>query len=280
MNNLLQYSQFGAANGQIVIYFHGTPGAPNECAVFDIYGKEYDLTFICFDRYAIESSITGEAYFKFLANEIINAFPGAKVDVIGFSIGTFIALQTCRYLTNEVRSLHLVSAAAPLEANNFLDSMAGKIVFQLAKASPLLFVLLSYWQRLLALYFPNTLFGLLFASAVGGDRDLVANRQFQSSIVNGLKWCFINHVPGYAREIKAYVRPWKNTLSMVSANTFLWHGAEDNWSPMLMAEYLKSAIPNCVATKIFDGLSHYSCLYTAAPEICQLLSKSTGKTRL
>lgn len=170
----LKFSQFGADNGRVVIYFHGAPGAPEECAMFDHYGKEHGLRFICFDRFAIDASIAGEAYYPFLAAAILKQAAGGKVDVIGFSIGAFIALQTCRYLPDRVRTLHLVSAAAPLEAGDFLNAMAGKQVFQLAKAFPVLFVLLSYWQSLLALLSPPALFRLLFANVAGDDKALAA----------------------------------------------------------------------------------------------------------
>ncbi|MGR9013068.1 MAG: alpha/beta fold hydrolase [Gammaproteobacteria bacterium] len=274
MEHQLKFSQFGSDNGRLIIYFHGAPGAPEECSVFNLEGESHGLTFICFDRFSVDTSINGEAYYKLLAEEISKIATGKQVDFIGFSIGAFIALQTCRYMSNEVKNLHLISAAAPLEAGNFLDAMAGKQVFQLAKAFPVLFVLLSYWQRLLALFFPDALFRLLFASAAGEDKALAANRAFRPSITQVLRSCFIHRVPGYARDVKAYVRPWKTTLSEISVNTHIWHGAEDNWSPPLMADYLKSAIPGCSSIKIFDGLSHYSCLYRAAPEICDLLSKA------
>jgi len=35
---------------------------------------------------------------------------------------------------------------------------------------------------------------------------------------------------------------------------------------------LASAIPGCTSAEIFSGLSHYSCLYRAAPEICRRLA--------
>ncbi|MGZ8262024.1 MAG: hypothetical protein ACXWTU_03570, partial [Methylotenera sp.] len=88
----MKFSQFGANNGRIVIYFHGAPGAPEECAIFDSCGKEHGLTFICFDRFSIDSSIADEAYYQFLAKEISKKYAKKKVDVIGFSIGAFIAL--------------------------------------------------------------------------------------------------------------------------------------------------------------------------------------------
>jgi pimeloyl-ACP methyl ester carboxylesterase len=100
----LKFSQVGSDNGQIVIYFHGAPGAPEECAVFELYAKEYGLRLICFDRFAGDGSLAGEAYYQFLAQEISKQAAGKQVDVVGFSIGAFIALQTCRYLDNGVRS--------------------------------------------------------------------------------------------------------------------------------------------------------------------------------
>lgn len=269
----MKFSQFGANNGRLVVYFHGAPGAPEEGNIFEQDAKKHGLTVICFDRFAVDSSIKGDAYYKLLAEEISRKAAGKQVDVIGFSIGAFVALQTCRYFKG-VRSLHLVSAAAPLEAGDFLDGMAGKPVFQLAKRFPALFLLLSYWQGLLALLVPKALFRMLFASAAAGDKALVADPAFQSGITKVLSSCFRGRVRGYARDVGAYVQPWKATLSEVSVDTHIWHGAQDNWSPKPMADYLASALPGCTSAKVFDGLSHYSCLYRAAPEICKLLGQA------
>ncbi|HZX33419.1 MAG TPA: hypothetical protein VFF03_18865, partial [Rhodocyclaceae bacterium] len=176
----MKFRQFGSDNGRIVVYFHGAPGAPKECRIFDLEGKKHGLMFICFYRFSVDPSINCEAYYKLLAEKILEKSAGKPVDIIGFSIGAFIALQTCRYMVNEVRSLHLVSAAAPLEAGNYLEAMAGRQVFKLAKAAPALFILLSYWQGLLAWLSPNALFRLLFASAAGEDKALAANREFRA----------------------------------------------------------------------------------------------------
>lgn len=57
----VQFSQFGSDNGRIVVFFHGAPGAPEECSIFDLEGKNHGLTFICLDRFSVDSSINGEA---------------------------------------------------------------------------------------------------------------------------------------------------------------------------------------------------------------------------
>lgn len=135
-------SELNTPHGKLVVYFHGAPGAPAEFQPFDLEAQKQGLTVFCPDRFAMDPAVTGEAYYQRLAEEITQKAGGQQVDVIGFSIGAFIALQTCRYLPNGVRSLHLVSAAAPLEAGNFLPAMAGQQVFRLAKAVPVLFLLL------------------------------------------------------------------------------------------------------------------------------------------
>ncbi len=269
----LAYRQFGSERGRIVVYFHGAPGAPGEAAPFDRSGKEHGLNFLCLDRFALDRSLTGEAYFRALAEAISGKAGGASVDLIGFSIGAFVALQTCRHLGDRVRSLHLVSAAAPLEAGDFLGTMAGGGVFRLAQTAPTLFECLLRGQGLLARAFPAALFGLLFASAAGEDRILAADPKFQVRMKETLRDCFVERAPGYIRDIEAYVQPWGAMLSEVAAETHVWHGRQDNWSPVGMADYLAAQIPGCAQAEILDGLSHYSCLYQSAERICRRLAR-------
>lgn len=269
----MRFSQFGSDDGRMVVYFHGAPGAPEECSVFDLEAKLHGLTFISFDRFSANPSITGEAYYRLLAAEVSRVASGRQVDVVGFSIGAFVALQTSRYMGDEIRSLHLVSAAAPLESGGYLKAMAGKQVFGLAKAAPALFILLSYWQGLLARVSPDALFRMLFASAAGEDKALADDPAFRALITQALKACFRGRIRGYARDVSLYVQPWNTALAEVSVPTHIRHGAEDNWSPPSMAEYLESAIPGCASVTMFDGLSHYSCLYRAAPGICRQLGE-------
>ncbi|WP_292432893.1 hypothetical protein [Methylobacter sp.] len=156
---------------------------------------------------------------------------------------------------------------------------AGKSVFRLAQQHPFAFHLLVRVQGLIASACPSLVFHMMFANAAGEDKRLASSREFQSAITKILKLCFTRHALGYARDIRAYVQPWKDTLSGIGANTHIWHGAEDNWSPVAMAEYLASAIPGCTSTEIFNGLSHYSCFYRAAPEICRQLGATSGDRR-
>ena len=264
----LVHPQFGSPAGRKLIYFHGAPGAPQEAAFFDVAGKAQGVCVVALDRFALPASLQGDAYYRLLASQIQDLAGGQKVVLVGFSIGAFVALQTSRFLGGQVESLHLMSAAAPLEGGNFLPGMAGQRIFQLARVVPWVFSLLSAWQSVLARWFPKALFGMLFASAVGSDRRLADDAQFQMRLIGVLQACFRGKLRGDVRDVTSYVQPWSHTLSQVHCPVTVWHGTQDNWSPPAMADYLQAALPHCQQVHKLDGLSHYGCLLAAAPRIC------------
>ena len=258
----------GASEGRLAVYFHGAPGAPEECALFDRQGQTDGLVFVSLDRFAADSALQGEGYYRALASEILACAGTAQVHLVGFSIGAFVALQTSRHMQGRAASLDLISSAAPLQAGDFLPEMAGRQVFQLAQRWPWLFLLLSRWQSCLARFAPGLLFRLLFASARAADQQLLASESFRSRTTEQLRQCFDGRMTGYVRDVQAYVAPWSSSLSGIKSRVRIWHGAEDNWSPVAMAEYLGTALSCCEQVQILPGLSHYSCLLQVVPQVC------------
>jgi pimeloyl-ACP methyl ester carboxylesterase len=269
----LKFDEYGDPAGKTVVYFHGAPGSSVECSIFEKHAKEYGLNIICYDRFSTDLSLQGKAYYQFLAKIIKDKCNGDQIDIIGFSIGCHVALETCIYLSDQVRNLHLISAAAPLDGGDFLEDMAGGIVFSLAIKYPAIFTLLSYWQKLLAKVAPKLLFKMLFASAAGKDKELSESKEFEDYITPLLQSCFNTNVNGYIREIKQYVSSQEVSIYDCVANTHIWHGASDNWSPISMATHLAETIPGCTNIEIMRGLSHYSCLFESTKKICQQLAK-------
>jgi len=270
----LKSVEYGNLDGKTVIYFHGAPGSPDEASIFDEHAKKHDLNIICYDRFTIDSSLQNKAYYKYLAKVIIDKANGGQVDIIGFSIGCHAAIETSLYLEGTVRQLHLISSAAPLDAADFLNDMAGKMVFSIAMKHPTIFTLLSYWQTFLAKVAPSVLFKMLFASATGEDKSLSKTADFKGYISPILLRCFNTNIKGYIREIKQYVTPWKESIHKCSVRTHIWHGTSDNWSPTSMAKYINENIPTSSNLELMEGLSHYTCLYAAAPKICSQLEKT------
>lgn len=260
----------------MAVYLHGSPGAPEECARFDGAACDAGVQLLCLDRGGLATG--GEGRFRRLAEEIVASSSAPHVHLIGFSLGAFAALQVAPHLGARVASLDLVSAAAPLELGDFLDGMAGKPVFSIARRSPWGLSVLSAFQGWLARHARKRLFEMLFATAAGADRDLAADPAFRAEIGGVLDASLNAGRAGYLHDVLAYVRPWAGGLAAVEAPTRVWHGLQDNWAPVAMAQALDRALPGPVRIEIADGLSHYSCLHAAMPRILAQVGGRTAMT--
>ena len=251
----------------VVIYFHGVPGAPLECVRFHSAAREAGVRLVALDRQLVGPGLVGEPYFEALADEVARVAGGAPVHLIGFSLGAFVAIRTAIHIKVPLASLHLISAAAPLEGGDFLDQMAGKAVFGAAMRGSAAFTRLTRLQAWMAQWAPGLLFQMLFAGAAGDDKALTSDRAFRREIGDSLRLSLEDGASGYVRDLTAYVQPWQARLAEVSADTAIWHGAADTWAPAEMAVLLKTSIPAASQLNIVDRLSHYSCLFHAMPLI-------------
>ena len=264
----------GAVPGRPVFYFHGAPGAPEECRPWEREARHMGLWLLSPDRMASAPELQGDDYFQHLAQGVRSQVGSQRIDVVGFSIGAFVALQVCRHLGTQVRRLHLISAAAPLESGHFLPHMAGRTLFRLARSSPGWLDTHTNTQRLLARRAPHLLLRLMFSNAKGDDRALVADPIFRRWITPLLQGCLVDHRPGYLRELRAYVAAWSSTLPTMTVPTQLWHGDRDNWTPPAMADCLRAILPGCDRIHRLPSQSHYSALFHAMPRICADLGHS------
>lgn len=144
-----------------------------------------------------------------------------------------------------------------------------------AAVSSALFKAMTLGQAALARWAPGVLRSMLFRSAAGADRVLASDPVFQLAMNDMLQIGLCKGRAGYIRDILAYVQDWSAMPAQVTADTSLWHGGLDNWSPPEMATCLQRSMPNCSQLNMLEGLSHFSCLHRAAPQICRQLA-STG----
>lgn len=264
--------QWAADGRPVSVYFHGAPGGVQELVWLEREAAALGLTCMAVDRFVLAPTLQGDAYFQALAANIQSKLHGRACWFVGFSIGSFVALQTARWMQGQVKCLHLVSAAAPLESGDFLHAMAGKVVFQLAKNWPLLFGALSHWQGVLAHVAPGALYGMLFGSAAGADKALAKDSGFQATVRSLLASSLGPGVRGYMRDVQSYVQPWSSSLGAMDVPVHLWHGDQDNWSPIGMAYSLAHALPKAQPVHVLPGMSHYSGLFQALPQICHQLA--------
>ena len=242
------------------IYFHGLPGSGDELRLFGTGLAADTAAFHVVDRTGSGAGQTASDYFAGLAVDIRRRFPEAPLHLIGFSLGASAALRTAGHLGDQVRQIDLVSAAGPLELGDYLGGMAGAPVFRMAAVNAWAFGLLTGLQGLMARRLAARLFAMLFASAQGEDRELASSAPFGEAMQRMVSAALNQGRPGYRREILHYVGGWAAELDRVDAPVALFHGADDNWSPVAMAEDLAGCLRRCTALTIWPGLSHYSAL--------------------
>lgn len=250
----------------IYLYFHGLPGFADEIGVFNSQAKSRNL--IAIDRLKLQSTCDSyEDYLIKQAEQIKQDWPTQNIHLIGFSLGTMTCLRLAKILEDKVTGLDLISVAAPLELGNFLPHMAGRPVFDAAKSSRFKFNILCMFQAIIVRAAPNLFFKMLFSSANGEDKPLVAKDSFRATIALGLRHSLLQYLPAYKREVHAYVSPWAEKIEGLEVKITFWHGAKDNWSPLEMANILAKKLGEKCNIVTLESKSHYSTLETALEEI-------------
>ena len=243
--------------GCATIYFHGQPGSADELALFE---RAAPSGWFAPDRSPGISRLAYTAYFDGIADQIRAYSFDQPVKLVGFSIGAYVALEVAARLSDLELSIDLVSPAAPLSTGPYLETMAGKMVFVLARGHPRLFKAVSMVQGIIARIFPGKLCDLLFASAQGGDATLYSDPLFRGKMQRLVQRGLGHNNAAYRHEIAGYVGDWAPVLRNVDQPVTIWQGQRDNWSPPAMAENLAALLPCVVTVHRLGGCSHYSTL--------------------
>ncbi|HEX5376977.1 MAG TPA: alpha/beta fold hydrolase [Phenylobacterium sp.] len=262
--------------GARFVYFHGQPGSPEELDVVRPGAWRRSSNLFVPDRATDRPDLALGPYLDHLAEDIARRFPDGPIRLVGFSLGCFVAVEVALRLAEGAGDrdlgLDLISAAAPLDLGDFLPDMAGGMVFSLARRQPFLFALLTRIQGGLAGLAPGLLFAQVFANAAGADADLVLRPEFQATIRGVLAHSLTHGARGYRREIAGYVAQTSERVTRLTRPVTLWQGQADTWTPPAMALALAAARPATRTLRTFPGLSHYSTLQAALPEIFSALT--------
>lgn len=247
------------------VYFHGQPGSPDELTL--VAAADRPAALFAPDRAVDQPDLPLSASLDHLTATILARFPAGPIRLVGFSLGVFVAIEVGLRIRDRDVRLDLVSPAGPLSLGDFLPSMAGGSVFALAARRPGLFALLTRLQGWLALRAPGALFGQIFATAAGADADLARDPAFRTTVKGILASSLSGGARAYRRDVSGYVAWTPDRLSGLTHPVTLWQGDADNWTPPAMARALAAALPGAPTLRSFPGLSHYSTLQAALPEI-------------
>jgi len=246
--------RYGDPGGRPVFYFHGAPGFAGECAQFDGQARGAGIALYAINRFGLDADQSFDQMVNRLAQIVDKTGAGAPVELVGFSLGAFVALMVAARLQHAPIRLHLISAAAPLETGNYLPLMAGGPVFKMAKGPALWFRLFTRIQAIAARLAPALIRAQLFAKAKGAEKALAEQPAFRQELHQALHHSLSITPLGYIRDMRAYVKPWGHILAQIACPTVLYHGALDDWAPPAMAHNLAQILGGPCEVKILPDL--------------------------
>ncbi len=229
------------------LYLHGLPGS----------GRERDLA--CRPDLAVLDRDAPS--FAQLANRL----PPGPLHLVGFSLGAAAALRLAALRPDAVARLTLISAAAPLELGDFLPRMAGAAVFRAARSHGQLAAMTKVQSVLMRLS-PGLVVRMLLRDCGPADAAFFAEPGRRALLSQIVRDGLTRGRAVYLRELPAYVQPWSGHLAHVRCPVTLWHGSDDRWAPVDMAEALATRLPRAELNRC-DGLGHYTTLALVLPTL-------------
>lgn len=244
----LGYAEYGPPDGDPLLLFHGTPGS-RYTRTPDAALEAYGLRVISLERPGFGRS-TFDPDREILDWPADVAAATAALDVeefalLGGSGGGPYVLACAARMPERLTSVGIVSGIGPLDAPGATDGMAisSRIGFTLA---PLPVVL---WPFLWLL--------------CGTIKLLPGHPGVTEGVRQGPKAPLHEH--------RLQTRPWGFELTSIPVHVHLWHGEQDKFTPVTMAEYVAERLPSSTLTTYPE--EGHSLLEAHSDEILSTLSE-------
>ncbi|MEM9338429.1 MAG: alpha/beta hydrolase [Bacteroidota bacterium] len=280
-NRKLSYSIYGPESGMPFILFHGSPGS--RIAMEEDLFYQLGVQMICPERPGYgNSSPNPEASFQSWAADIaefLDHMRLGKVAIGGVSGGGPYAMAFAARHQDRMKSLSLISSAAPPDLPGYKDKMAltNKVGFLLNKYAPFLVRSISKNFAKNLKKNPERTFDRVFKQLCDADKDIIRSMKAEGTfqvLVEHLQEAFANGVEGHVADMKIFSNPWDIAYESISCMTYLWHGMEDTLAPVSGVRALAGFFPN-VEAKYVPNAGHL--LMEDATIFRQILEKVKGE---
>ncbi len=241
----------GPADGRILLFHHGTPGAGLPSPSWVAAAAERNLRHVCVVRpgYGESTRNAGRSIADVGADVtiVLDALGAARVLTLGVSGGGPHALATAAVLPDRVAAAATIGSVAPYEADglDFLAGMGAENVeeFGAAVAGP---AELAAFLEAAAPAFATASGGQI-AQAFGDlvpDVDRAAlTGEMADSIAADIRASLRNGTWGWHDDDLAFTRPWGFDLASIRVPVTVWQGEQDRMVPYAHGRWLAGRIP-------------------------------------
>ena len=260
----LAFREYGAANGEPVIFCHGWPSSCTMAELTDDAAREVGARIISPDRPGISgSSLHRERTlldWPPLVRQLADHLGLREFRMLGISGGAPYVFATAQAMRERVRAISVVSGAPPIVD---LVDHAGLLplyrwMLALERRSPELLRLFFRMARPFASLRTsvNILRGMLrFLQPC--DREALRDVRAFNACFESQRRAWRGGAEGVMLDAQIYARPWGFRLEDVDLPVRLWHGKQDRSFSYHVAEEVEKRLPN-VKARYVENAGHYS----------------------
>jgi pimeloyl-ACP methyl ester carboxylesterase len=276
----LGFAEFGPANGEPIIWFHGTPGArrqipPLAHAAID----ELGLRIISIERPGIGLS-TSHQYRAVvdIADDVTQVVDALGIDdfgVVGLSGGGPYALATGARLDNRVYGVAVLGGVVPTAGEEACE--AGPVLGLARRFTGLMPAMVgvggvTLWALVKATGpAQNHLYATYARLMPVGDREVFATPGMREMFIGDIRQGARHQFRAVLHDAILFGRDWGFRLADMTVPVRWWHGDADPIVPLAAAEMAAGFIPDVEFT-VRPGESHLGG-FAAAEEVLRTLNE-------
>jgi pimeloyl-ACP methyl ester carboxylesterase len=273
----LGIAEYGDPEGKPVFYFHGTPSSrllhPDEATTTSLGAR---LIILERPGFGLSSFQPRRTLLDWPADvvEVADQLGIERFAVVGASGGgPYVA--ACAYrIPQRLTAAAIVGGIGPTDVPELAESMPavrrkgafiGRHIPGLLR--PIIWLTQNPQRN------PQRFFERYTTHNPSADRVLLDQRAFQNMLKASYAEATRAGIRGFAWEVRIASRPWGFRLQDIPIEVQLWHGEEDTSTPLIMAQHMADAIPNC-RTRFLPGEGHF-LLFTRWREILSALVRES-----
>jgi pimeloyl-ACP methyl ester carboxylesterase len=257
----LGYAEYGDPAGKPVVFFQGTPSSrlfrhPDESIAASLGAR-----IITMDRpgFGLSDSQAGRTLLDW-PDDVVELADALEIDrfaVAGISGGGPYVAACAFKIPHRLTKAAIISGVGPTDSPEATQGMprARRLGVTVARHAPWLLRPLL-WLVGNPRRNPERYFEQITTQVSESDRVVLAQPEIRAMLIEN--WAEATHagIRGFAWESLIFSHPWGFRLEDITMEIHLWHGEEDVSTPLPIARYMASAIPNCHAT-FLPGEGHF-----------------------
>lgn len=276
----ISYLDVGAADGDVVLYLHGTPssrlqaGGPVAAVAADL-----GLRLVAPDRPGCGDS----TFFRYSVNDyarltarFADALAIGRFGVLGTSGGGRYAAACAAVLGDRVRRVALVASTAPadLPGARQTRSREDAFAYALAVRAPWLF---RAWMAVFArkLRRRPDAWRTALPPLCAADQRVLQRPAAQAALRSALGEAFRHGARGVAHDYRLEALPWGVELTAIRAPVDVWQGADDTLVDVRAAQLLSAAVPGATRHEL-PGEGHFSLIIDHVAEYLAPFARASG----